>query len=725
MVKHAYWMGVAVLALISCAEQEDTNANNIARANTIIVQYPETYQDSSEISFFEDSKVIDPFRWLEYEYSPSVTYWTKSQQSLTRKYFDSLPDKCLIEQRLRDLWNYERRSLLEKKGAYYYQFMNRGLQEQAVFYRSQAIEGPFEQLFDPSQLSEDGSVSISAHTFSADGRLMGLQLARDGSDWKTIRVLNLRTGQLLPDVVEEVKHSAIAWDKEGFYYSRYPSAQHYDRSAKNEFHQLFYHRLGTSQSQDEVIFADRIFPERNVRAVTSVDQRFLILQLYENSHGNAIYFRNLSNGNPEFTPIYSFFDEQFDFVGGYGNKLLFRTTHQADKGRLIQVSTSNPGTPYWEEVLPEGNSLMDQVYLYGNKLIAHYLKAGKSQVIVYSLAGEQLYEVDLEPLGLGAVTQLTGNPENNEAFLGYSSFNFPERIYRLNLNNGVLEPYFIPEVDFDPADYEIKQVEFDSYDGVPVNMSLVHRKGLRLSGNNPGLLLVLDEELAPAKLQFNPTGLQLMPILLEHNGVCAIAQIRGQEGKGRNWRRAGSGKNKQNSFDDFHAAAEYLIANKNTSSQKLAIYGQGRGGLVIGACLTQRPDLYRVTVPAHGLLDMLRYQRFAGGWLWKDLYGESADEELFSYLFAYSPLHNVVEANYPATLVMTAEHDDWIVPAHSYKFTAALQALQRKEEAYPPILIQVDEGAGPVQRGTVSRAIDAGTQVSSFILFNSDEPIAY
>ncbi|NRB51656.1 MAG: S9 family peptidase [Saprospiraceae bacterium] len=725
MVKHAYWMGVAVLALISCAEQEDTNANNIARANTIIVQYPETYQDSSEISFFEDSKVIDPFRWLEYEYSPSVTYWTKSQQSLTRKYFDSLPDKWLIEQRLRDLWNYERRSLLEKKGAYYYQFMNRGLQEQAVFYRSQAIEGPFEQLFDPSQLSEDGSVSISAHTFSADGRLMGLQLARDGSDWKTIRVLNLRTGQLLPDVVEEVKHSAIAWDKEGFYYSRYPSAQHYDRSAKNEFHQLFYHRLGTSQSQDEVIFADRIFPERNVRAVTSVDQRFLILQLYENSHGNAIYFRNLSNGNPEFTPIYSFFDEQFDFVGGYGNKLLFRTTHQADKGRLIQVSTSNPGTPYWEEVLPEGNSLMDQVYLYGNKLIAHYLKAGKSQVIVYSLAGEQLYEVDLEPLGLGAVTQLTGNPENNEAFLGYSSFNFPERIYRLNLNNGVLEPYFIPEVDFDPADYEIKQVEFDSYDGVPVNMSLVHRKGLRLSGNNPGLLLVLDEELAPAKLQFNPTGLQLMPILLEHNGVCAIAQIRGQEGKGRNWRRAGSGKNKQNSFDDFQAAAEYLIANKYTSSQKLAIYGQGRGGLVIGACLTQRPDLYRVTVPAHGLLDMLRYQRFAGGWLWKDLYGESADEELFSYLFAYSPLHNVVEANYPATLVMTAEHDDWIVPAHSYKFTAALQALQRKEEAYPPILIQVDEGAGPVQRGTVSRAIDAGTQVSSFILFNSDEPIAY
>ena len=725
MVKHAYWMGVAVLALISCAEQEDTNANNIARANTIIVQYPETYQDSSEISFFEDSKVIDPFRWLEYEYSPSVTYWTKSQQSLTRKYFDSLPDKWLIEQRLRDLWNYDRRSLLEKKGAYYYQFMNRGLQEQAVFYRSQAIEGPFEQLFDPSQLSEDGSVSISAHTFSADGRLMGLQLARDGSDWKTIRVLNLRTGQLLPDVVEEVKHSAIAWDKEGFYYSRYPSAQHYDRSAKNEFHQLFYHRLGTSQSQDEVIFADRIFPERNVRAVTSVDQRFLILQLYENSHGNAIYFRNLSNGNPEFTPIYSFFDEQFDFVGGYGNKLLFRTTHQADKGRLIQVSTSNPGTPYWEEVLPEGNSLMDQVYLYGNKLIAHYLKAGKSQVIVYSLAGEQLYEVDLEPLGLGAVTQLTGNPENNEAFLGYSSFNFPERIYRLNLNNGVLEPYFIPEVDFDPADYEIKQVEFDSYDGVPVNMSLVHRKGLRLSGNNPGLLLVLDEELAPAKLQFNPTGLQLMPILLEHNGVCAIAQIRGQEGKGRNWRRAGSGKNKQNSFDDFQAAAEYLIANKYTSSQKLAIYGQGRGGLVIGACLTQRPDLYRVTVPAHGLLDMLRYQRFAGGWLWKDLYGESADEELFSYLFAYSPLHNVVEANYPATLVMTAEHDDWIVPAHSYKFTAALQALQRKEEAYPPILIQVDEGAGPVQRGTVSRAIDAGTQVSSFILFNSDEPIAY
>lgn len=725
MVKHACWMGMAVLTLISCTEQEGTNAHNTVRANTIIVQYPETYQDSTEVSFFEDSKVVDPFRWLEYEYSPSVTYWTKSQQSLTRKYFDSLPDKWLIEQRLRDLWNYERRSLLEKKGAYYYQFMNRGLEEQAIFYRSQAIEGPFEQLFDPNQLSEDGSVSVSAHTFSADGRLLGLQLSKEGSDWKTIRVLDLRTGQLLPDVVEEVKHSAIAWDKEGFYYSRYPSAQHYDRSAKNEFHQLFYHRLGTSQTEDEVIFADRIFPERNARAVTSVDQRFLILQLYENSHSNAIYFRNLTNGNPEFIPIYSFFDEQFDFVGGYGNKLLFRTTHQADKGRLIQVSTSSPGAPYWEEILPERKSLMDQVYLYGNKLIAHYLQAGKSQVIVYSLSGEQLYEVDLRPLGLGAVSKISGNPENNEAFLGYSSYNFPERIYRLNLNNGVLEPYFIPELDFDPADYEIKQVTFDSYDGVAVDMSIVHRKGLRLTGNNPGLLLVLGEDLSAPKLQFNPTGLQLMPIMLEHNGVCAIAQIRGYEGKGVRWLRAGSGKNKQNSFDDFQAAAEYLITNKYTSSEKLAIYGQGRGGLVIGASLTQRPDLYRVTVPANGPLDMLRYQRFAGGWLWKDLYGESSDEEIFSFLYAYSPLHNVVEADYPATLVMTAEHDDRVVPAHSYKFTAALQALQEKTAAYPPILIQIEEGAGPAQRTSVSRAIASGTQVLSFILFNSDEAIAY
>ncbi|NET34734.1 MAG: S9 family peptidase [Cyanothece sp. SIO1E1] len=725
MVKHACWMGIAVLALISCTEQEGSNAHNIVRANTIIVQYPETYQDSTEVSFFENSRVVDPFRWLEYEYSPSVTYWTKSQQSLTRKYFDSLPDKWLIEQRLRDLWNYERRSLLEKKGAYYYQFMNRGLQEQSVFYRSQAIEGPFEQLFDPNQLSEDGSVSVSAHTFSADGRLLGLQLAKSGSDWKTIRVLDLRTGRLLPDVIEEVKHSAIAWDKEGFYYSRYPSAQHYDRSAKNEFHQLFYHRLGTDQSEDEVIFADRIFPERNARAITSVDQRFLILQLFENSHGNAIYFRNLTNGNPEFIPIYSFFDEQFDFVGGYGNKLLFRTTHQADKGRLIQVSTSNPGAPYWEEILPEGRRLLDQVYLYGNKLIAHYLEAGKSQLIVYSLSGDQLYEVDLKPLGLGAVSKITGNPENNEAFLGYSSYNFPERIYRLNLNNGVLEPYFIPELDFDPADYEIKQVAFDSYDGVSVDMSIVHRKGLRLTGNNPGLLLVLDEELSPPKLQFNPTGLQLMPIMLEHNGVCAIAQIRGHEGNGLRWLRAGAGKNKQNSFDDFQAAAEYLIANKYTSSEKLAIYGQGRGGLVVGACLTQRPDLYRVTIPANGLMDMLRYQRFAGGWLWKDLYGESTDEELFSFLYAYSPLHNVVEANYPATLVMTAEHDDRIVPAHSYKFTAALQALQKKTEAYPPILIQVENGAGPVQKSSLSKAITSGTQVLSFILFNSDEAIAY
>jgi len=726
MVKYACWIGVAVLALISCTEQEDTNANNLPRANTIIVQYPETYQDSSEVSFFGDSKVVDPFRWLEYEYSPSVTYWTKSQQSLSRKYFDSLPEKWLIEQRLRDLWSYERRSLLEKKGAYYYQFMNRGLQEQPMFYRSQAIEGPFELVFDPNELSANGSITIDGHTFSADGRLLALQLSENGSDWKTIRVLNLRTGELLPDVVDEVKYSDVAWDREGFYYSRYPSAQHYDRSTKNEFHQLYYHRLGTAQTEDEVVFADRIFPERNARAVTSVDQRFLVLQLYENSHGNAAYFRNLTTGNPEFVPIYSFFDHQFDFVGGYGNKLLFRTTHQANRGRLVQVSTTNPGVSYWEEILPQTDLLLEDVYLYGNKLIAHYLKAGESTVLVYSLAGELLYEVDLDPLGAGAVSDITGNPENNEAFLGFSSFNIPESIYRLNLNNGVLEPYFIPEVDFETSDYEVKQVVFESYDGVPVQMSIVHRKGLRLTGANPCLLMTLDEESSvSSKLQFNPTGLQLMPVLLEHDGVCAIAQVRAEDGNGVSWRKAGSGKNKQNSFDDFQAAAEYLIANKYTSSQKLSIFGQGRGGLVVGACLTQRPDLYRVTVPAHGLLDMLRYQRFAGGWLWKDLYGESTDEEVFDFLYSYSPLHNVVESEYPATLLLTAEHDDRIVPAHSYKFTAALQALQKKEGAYPPVLIQIEEGAGQSQLTSVSRAITAGTNVLSFILFNLDEAIVY
>lgn len=725
MVKHAYWMGMAVLVLFSCSKQEDTNANKLPRANTIIVQYPETYQDSSEVSFFGESKVVDPFRWLEYEYSPSVTHWTKTQQSLTRKYFDSLPEKWLIEQRLNDLWNYERRSLLEKKGDYYYQFMNRGLQEQPVFYRSQSIEGPFEQVFDPNQLSEKGKVTVDDYTFSASGHLLALQLSKDGSDWKTIRVLDLRTGQLLADVVDEVKYSGIAWDDEGFYYSRYPSGQHYDRSTKNEFHQLFYHRLGTAQTADEVVFADRIFPERNARAVTSIDQRYLILQLFEHSHGNAIYFRNLTTGNPEFVPIYSFFDHQFDFVGGYGNKLFFRTTHQADKGRLIQVSTSNPSTPYWEEILPEAKLVMEHVYLYGNKLVAHYLNQGRSHLVVYSLAGEQLYEVDLQPLGLGSISGITGNPENNEAFLGFSSFNFPERIYRLNLNNGILEPYFVPEMDFEPADYEVKQVVFESYDGVPVAMSIVHRKGLRLDGNNPCLLMAPGAEEASGRVRFNPSGMQLMPVLLEHNGVCAIPHVRGKDGQGVNWLKAGSGAKKQNSFDDFQAAAEYLIANKYTSSQKLSIYGQGRGGLIVGACLTQRPDLYQVTIPAHGLLDMLRYQRFSGAWRWKDQYGESTDPEIFSFMYAYSPLHNVVEAAYPATLVITTEHDDRIVPAHSYKFTAALQALQRKERAYPPILIQIEEGAGPRQRTSISNTISAGTHVLSFILFNLDEAIAY
>lgn len=724
MFKHAYWIGIGILALFSCSEQKETNENNIALANTIIVQYPETYQDSTEVSFYGETEVVDPFRWLEYEYSPSVNHWVKSQQSLSRKYFDSLPEKWLVEQRLKDLWSYERRGLPQKKGAYYYQFANEGLEEQDILYRSQSIEGPFEELFDPNTLSENGAVSIDQYHFREDGKLLALQLSSFGSEWKTIRVLDLSTGRLLPDVIEEVKFSNVAWYADGFFYSRFPSAQHYDRSIKNGFHQLYYHELGSSQDNDEVVFADRIFAYRNADAVTSIDERFLVLNLRESPDKNAVYFRSLSAGSAEFIPIYSSFEHDFEWVGGYGNKLLFRTTHEAERGRLIQVSTNKPSAEYWEEVIPEQKGVLRDVYLYGNKLVTHYLEEAKSKLYVYSLSGKLLYQVDLKPLGLGAVTRISGNPENNEAFLGYASFNFPERIYRLNLNNGVLEPYFRPKIDFEAADYEVQQVTYESYDGVPVSMFIIHRKGLRLSGDHPTLLLAVGGMEGDAVPRFNMTGLQLIPAILEHDGVCAVANIRGNTEKGDAWHKAGQLHKKQNSFDDFQAAAEYLIANKYTSAQKLAVYGSGNGGLVVGASLTQRPDLFRVSVPARGFFDMLRYDRFAAAWMWAQEYGESQKPEDFSYLYAYSPLHNVARNRYPATLIMTAEHDDRVVPAHAYKFTAALQALQVKTTSYPPVLIQIEEGAGQ-QGKTVSGRIAEGTKILNFILFNLDEAIVY
>lgn len=724
MLKHAYWIGIGILALFSCSEQKETNENKVALANTIIVQYPETYQDSTEVSFYGETKVVDPFRWLEYEYSPSVNHWVKSQQSLSRKYFDSLPEKWLIEQRLKDLWSYERRSLPQKKGAYYYQFINEGLEEQAILYRSQSIEGPFEELFNPNDLSEAGAVSIDKYHFTEDGKLMALQLSTFGSDWKTIRILDLSTGRLLPDDIKEVKFSHVAWHDDGFFYSRFPSNQHYDRSIKNGFHQLYYHRLGTSQDDDDVVFADRIFAYRNADAITTIDQRYLVLNLRESPYKNAVYFRSLGAGAAEFIPIYSSFQYDFEWVGSYGNKLLFRTTHSAEKGRLIQVSTNRPSVEYWEEVIPEQKGVLRDVYLYGNKLVTHYLEDAKSKLYVYSLSGKLLYQVDLKSLGLGAVTRISGNPENNEAFLGFSSFNFPERIYRLNLNNGVLEPYFTPKIDFEAADYEVQQVTYESYDGVPVSMFIIHRKGLRLTGDHPTLLLAVGGMEGDAIPRFNMTGLQLIPAILEHDGICAVANIRGNTEKGEAWHKAGQLHKKQNSFDDFQAAAEYLVANKYTSAQKLAIYGSGNGGLVVGASLTQRPDLFRVSVPARGFFDMLRYDRFAAAWMWAQEYGESQKTEDFNYLYAYSPLHNVAKNNYPATLIMTAEHDDRVVPAHAYKFTAALQGLQAKTATYPPILIQIEEGAGQQGKSTSAR-IAEGTKILNFILFNLDEAIVY
>ncbi|MEZ5038371.1 MAG: prolyl oligopeptidase family serine peptidase [Saprospiraceae bacterium] len=722
MLKPIYWIGIGLLVVFSCTDNGETDEKLIPRANNIIVQYPETYQDSSEVTFYGETKVVDAYRWLEYEYSPSVNHWVKSQQSLTRKYFDSLPEKWLIEQRLKDLWSYERFSLPEKKGNYYYVFINKGLQNQSVFYRSQSIEGPFEEVFDPNTLAKDGTISIDAYHFSETRDQMAIQLSSKGSDWKTIRVLDLKTGKLLADEIKEVKFSKVAWDANGFFYSRFPSAQHYDRSIKNEFHQLYYHRIGTPQEQDEMVFADRIFPHRNAEAIATIDERFLLLNLKTDARNNALYFRNLADVYGDFTPIYPYFDHPFDFVGSYGNKLLYKTTHGAKKGRLIEISANRPSMDNWITLIPEQPAVLADVHLLGNKLVAHFLDRAKSSIKVFSLDGAHLYDLDLKPLGLGAVTQITGNPENNEAFFGFSSFNFPESIYRLNLNNGAIEPYFVPKIDFDRADYEVQQIAYKSYDGVEIPMFIIHRKGLRLTGDNPCLLMAIGGMGEQAIPKFNSSGIQLMPIILEHDGVCAVANLRGNQELGEDWLKAGILQKKQNSFDDFQAAAEYLIANKYTSSKKLAIYGRANGGLIVGASITQRPDLFRVAVPSTGLFDMLRYHDFSAAWLWAGEYGESTNSEMFNFLYAYSPLHHVIGANYPATLIMAADHEDRILPAHAYKYTAALQAKQR---SFAPILIQIEEGAGHDQGKPLSQVISEGANVLNFILFNLDEAVVY
>ncbi|MCB0559524.1 MAG: S9 family peptidase [Lewinellaceae bacterium] len=720
-MRKTIWI-LLLFGLFSCkTDPQEGTQGILPEFKDFKLQYPETYRDTSVADDYFGVKVMDPYRWLEDENAPATRGWIDQEQSLTNNYMKYIPYRDAIQRRLTQLWNYERYSTPVKKGDYYYLFKNDGLQNQDVLFRMAKLDSPLEVVLDPNRFSGDGTVSLGSYAFSQDGSLLAYEASQAGSDWRTVMIRDLAAGRNLKDTVRWVKFSEIAWFRDGFFYSRYPEPKQEEAlTGSNQFHQVYYHKVGTPQSEDILAFADRRNPKRNVYAQTTDDERFLILKVIESTSGNALYFRDLSTDDPSFIPIVENFDNDFEVIGSDENSFYVLTNYKASNRRLLRISTRQPGARYWQEVIPASGDVLRDAYFFGGKLIAHYLHDASSQLKVFSSEGQE--EKTIELPGIGTVLGVSGRADSPEAFYEFSSLIQPGAIYRLGLDDFNQSVYKQPKSDFDTDAYEIKQVRYQSYDGTEIPMFIVHRKGMKLEGAHPTLLYGYGGFNIPVLPSFNRTRYMLFPVVLENGGVCAVANIRGGGEFGTAWHEAGTKHRKQNVFDDFQGAAEYLIANQYTNPSKLAIHGASNGGLLVGACLVQRPDLYAVALPAVGVLDMLRYQNFTIGWAWADDYGLSDNKEDFDYLFAYSPLHNITRQKYPATMITTADHDDRVVPAHSFKFAASLQAHQEGKE---PILIRIEPSAGHGAGSPTSKRIEAGADMLAFMLYNMKEGVVY
>ncbi|WP_170110406.1 prolyl oligopeptidase family serine peptidase [Flavilitoribacter nigricans] len=698
-----------LLSLVGCRNGSTLEEQGDA-VQKIRITYPDIFRDTTRVDVYHGKKIADPYHWLEIGDSPWVQDWLEAQRNLTANYLSYLPQRSALQERLRKLWDHERYEAPVQRGAYYYHLKNDGLQDQAVLYRSRGLYGKLDTVFNPNTA---GIGQLHDYSFSPNGRWAAIQHAEAGSDWQQVSVIDLRTGELREDRLDHLKYSNLAWYGNGFFYSRYPAPNAWELRELNEFHQLYYHRLGRQQEEDALIFADRIHPQRNVYGETTADGRYLVISLHEGPDGNAVYFKDAGQEDTDFTPIYSDFAYSFRLVGNQGRQLYFLTNYGAPNGRIMRVDVRYPQPEYWEEIIPQQEDVLADGQLTGGRFITTYLHNAVSEMKLFDLEGKLLREISLE--GKGTILKPIVSPESSEAFFTYTSFTQPESIYRLDLRELTVEVYRTPEIDFNSEAYTTRQIWYESYDGQRVPMFIIHRKGIDLDGSNP-TLLVGDGSLQHLVLpQFNLSGIHLFPAFLERGGICAVANIRGGGEFGKKWYDSGSGDQKQTAFDDFQAAAEYLIANKYTTAKQLGIYGRSTGGLLVGVSLTQRPELYAAAVPEAGILDMLRYHRFTTGWTWSTDYGTSERPEDFEELLRYSPLHNIKADAYPATLVLTREKDDRAVPVHSYKFVSELQA---KQEGDAPILIRVDREGGHDGLLTINDKIEEGADVLAFLWYH-------
>ena len=656
------------------------------------IEYPKA-KKIDQIDDYHGTKVSDPYRWLENPDAPESREWIEAQNKLTFGFLEQIPERAKIKERLTKLWNYEKYSAPFKENKRYFFYKNDGLQNQNVLYTADSLEGSPRVLLDPNTLSNNGTVALSGTAMSHDGNLMAYSLSSAGSDWQEWKVRDIATGKDLEDQVKWSKFSGAAWtpDNKGFYYSRYDEPNEKTKlEDANYFQKLYYHRLGTKQADDTLIYERKDKKEWGFGGTVSEDGRYLIINVWQGTDPkNLLFYQDLTAKNSKVVELIKDFEASYSFIGNDGAVFYFRTDLKASRGKIIAIDTAKPELSNWKEIVAESAETIDGesgVSFVNNQFIVPYLKDARSQIKIFDVKGKLIREVELP--GIGTASGFGGKRKDKETFYAFTGFTAPTTIYRYDLVTGKSSVFRAPKVDFNPNDYETKQVFYASKDGTKVPMFITHKKGLKLDGKNPTYLYAyggFNVSLTPA---FSISNL----VWMEMGGVFAQPNLRGGGEYGEDWHQAGMKLKKQNVFDDFIAAAEWLIKNKYTSTPKLAIGGGSNGGLLVGACMTQRPDLFGAALPAVGVMDMLRFQKFTIGWAWTSDYGSSENAEDFKALFAYSPLHNIKPGTaYPATMVTTADHDDRVVPAHSFKFAATMQAAQAGTN---PILIRIETDAG-------------------------------
>ena len=695
-IKFYYFLSICLILFSSC------NFNKV-------VDYQKT-KKIPVVDTYYGNEIIDNYRWLEDDLSKETGEWVDNQNQTTFNYLEKIPYREELKNRLKNLWDYEKVSAPFKHGQYTYVFKNSGLQNQRVLYRS-GNDLKQELFLDPNKFSEDGTTSLAGLSFSKDGSLLSYSISESGSDWRKIITIETETKKIIEDTLVDVKFSGVSWrSNDGFYYSSYDKPKGSELSEKTDQHKLYYHKLGTSQSEDKLIYGGNIEEKnRYVRGYVTDDNRFLIIDAAKRTSGNKLFIKDLTTDS-EIKPIVNDYNSNTSLIHNIGNKLFLVTDYNTPNKKIVTVNYNDLDVSKWNDFIPETEFVLN-ISKAGGYFFARYMIDAISKVYQLDYKGKLIREIELP--GIGTASGFNAKKNDKELYFSFTNYYTPSTIYKLNIESGEYENYWTPSIDFDPNNYESKQIFYNSKDGTKVPMIITHKKGIELNGQNPTILYGYGGFNISRTPRFSVPNL----VWMEQGGIYAVPNIRGGGEYGKKWHDAGTKTQKQNVFDDFIAAAEYLIDNSYTSSKFLAVRGGSNGGLLVGATMTQRPDLMKVALPAVGVLDMLRYHKFTSGAGWAYDYGTSEQsEEMFNYLKGYSPVHNVKSNTaYPATLITTGDHDDRVVPAHSFKFAAELQS---KDSGINPVLIRVEKNAGHGSGTPINKTIDQYADIFGFTLYN-------